>query len=270
MEFIRDVEYLNNQIQHYFKKGTFTNNYFLLDTYIKYIVQQKLAFVSSSKNAAFLVENPEFYKMYYYLNDFDDMICLPSDKPIVMEILYRDEQFKPVEIFNYWKTNGFKMHLTRDNLLATFNKLIIPEYYSDDIVINYANSEKELIYTQQLLESALDKYTGDLLSFDEIRHYINQQNVICAYYDHELAGVLQFEVKNKIVWLGHIAVDLKFRGKGLANEMVRKYIVDNHQDENTKYQLWVIQDNIGAVNLYRKFGFVYGNKSTASMIRMNN
>jgi ribosomal protein S18 acetylase RimI-like enzyme len=123
------------------------------------------------------------------------------------------------------------------------------------------------LFAEKLLRNSLDMYTGDLLSMDEIKHYVSNRNVLIALYNNETAGVLQFEVKNKIVWLGHIAIDEKFRGKGIANELVKKYIQDNQIVFNTKYQLWVIQDNEAAVKLYRKFGFVYGNKSSTSLLK---
>jgi ribosomal protein S18 acetylase RimI-like enzyme len=270
MEYIKDLESLGNLISKFFRKGTSTNNYLLLDAYKNHIGQKKLGFVANGQNIAFLIEKSDFLQIFFYLNDLSEGLVFPPGKPLVMEIIYRGEQHKPTEIFRYWETYGFKLHLTRDNMFATFNKLNVQVNNTENIILKYADNEKEVIFTEKLLKSTLDKYTGDQLAIEEVRQFVTDKNVLCAYYNDEMAGVLQFEIKNKVVWLGHIAVDERFRGKGVANGLVEKYIIDNNFDENTKYQLWVIQDNLGAVNLYRKFGFIYGNKSTTSMLKIHN
>lgn len=269
MKYITNLNQLDDAVQLYFRKGTLTNNYLLVKAYEEYILNKKLAFVSTESNIAFLLEKHDHYQIYYYLNNFQEILVLPIDKPIVMEVLYRGESRLPNEIFYYWEKHGFKMHLTRDNMVAVYNKINIHQDESVDIVIRYAVSVEEVQFAQNIFDAALDKYTGDRLTFNELKQYALQNNLFCAYYNGELAGVLQFEIKNNVVWLGHIAVDESYRGKGIAKELVRRYIADNKSDQNTRYQLWVIQDNMGAINLYRKFDFVYGNKSTASMLKIN-
>ncbi len=89
-----------------------------------------------------------------------------------------------------------------------------------------------------------------------------------AYDEERLCGALQFEIKNNVVWIGHIAVSAGFRGKGIANELVKSYITINANQPNTRYQLWVMQDNPGAIGLYKKFGFIFANKTAASMLKL--
>jgi GNAT superfamily N-acetyltransferase len=269
MNYFQNLNQLNDAVQLYFRNGTITNNYILVKAYEDHITNKKLAFISKENNIVFLLDKYDHYQLYYYLNDFQEILTLPTDKPIVMEILYRGESKLPNEVFRYWQKQGFNNHLTRDNMIADFHKLVIPHEEYGDICIRYAVSDEEVQFAQKLFDAALDKYTGDRLTFNQLKQYSLQNNLLCAYYQGDLSGVLQFEIKNKIVWLGHIAVDEMYRGKGIANELVKRYIVDNKSDQNTRYQLWVIQNNVGAINLYHKFGFDYANKSTASMLKIN-
>ena len=128
--------------------------------------------------------------------------------------------------------------------------------------------KKKLFYSKELIENTFDKYTGDILTFQEVNSFAENKNIICAYLEGKLCGVLQFEIKNNVVWLGHIAVAPEFRGNGIANALVKAYIsINNESQPDTRYQLWVIQDNTKATTLYNKFGFVYGNKTSASMLK---
>ena len=269
MKQLQNIDELSSLISTFFKKGTSTNNYVLLDAYTSHIAEGKLNFITTEDNVVFLLEKHDFFQLYFYINNFAQPIHLPDDRPVVMEIIYRGLSNEPAEIIDYWYEHGFNKHLTRDNLTAVWNKIEIPASKKSDTLVIFAKVESEVVFAHQLLENALDRYTGDLLSLHELRNYCEQGNLLCAYHEGELAGVLQFEIKNKVVWLGHIAVDERFRGKGIANELVARYILENKLDDNTRYALWVIQDNIGAVNLYRKFGFVYGGKSTVSLLKLN-
>jgi ribosomal protein S18 acetylase RimI-like enzyme len=264
---VKDIKSLNEIIQNYFLKKTVTNNYLLPEAYAQYITEKKLYFITSVSNAFFLLEKQGFYQLYFYINNENEILLVDAGKPVVMEILYRGEAKRPNDIMVYWEKCGFRQHLTRDNMAATFNQLTIPSDSAQGVELKYAESREEILFVKELLENALDKYTGDILSYDEVYEYVQKKNVICALWNGEPVGALQFELKNNVFWLGHVAVADEFRGKGVAKELVKAYIADNAKDSGTKYQLWVIQNNMGAVNLYRKFGFMYGNKSSASMLK---
>jgi GNAT superfamily N-acetyltransferase len=268
MKLITSIEILNEITSNYFLKKTITNNYLLPAAYLQLIDDKKIFFIVGNTNCLLFVEKNGFYRLFYYINNLSEILEVISNKPIVMEILFRGESHKQQGIFNYWEKCGFKKHLTRDNLVASFKQMTLPKEQLSGLKWKYANTELETIFTQKLLENSLDEYTGDRLSSEEVKSYVKNNNIICAYWENELAGALQFEIKNNIVWLGHIAVSPKFRGKGIAKELVKVYIEVNKTTPSTRYQLWVINDNLSAVRLYNRFGFIYGNKSSASMLKL--
>jgi ribosomal protein S18 acetylase RimI-like enzyme len=267
MKRLTSLDELNLIVKNVFRKGCLTNNFILLDAYGAFINENKLWVISDENNAAFLLDKEDFFQVFYYLNNLNKAFELSVDKPVVMEILYRGLENKPQNIIDYWVKQGFNEHLSRDNMISSWIRVAIPDTLYESMQIRYATSEKELLFTKELFDKALDKYTGDQLTEAELRSFMTQKNLLCAYFREELAGVLQFEIKNTVVWLGHIAIHPDFRGKGIANALLNSYITLNRADENTRYALWVIPDNLPAVNLYRKFGFFYGNKSTVSLLK---
>lgn len=268
MKLITSIDILNEITSNYFLKKTITNNYLLPAAYIQLIDEKRLFFIEGDTNCLLLVQKNGFYRLFYYINNLSEILDVISNKPIVMEILYRGESHKQQDVFTFWERCGFKMHLTRDNMVASFKQMTLPKEPLSDLKCKYANTELETIFTKKLLENSLDEYTGDRLSSEEVKSYVKNNNIICAYWENELAGALQFEIKNNVVWLGHIAVSPKFRGKGIAKELVKVYIEVNKTAPSTRYQLWVINDNLSAVSLYNRFGFIYGNKSSASMLKL--
>ena len=256
-------------ISAYSKKGTATNNYVLAAGFEGLIQAGAVYAVEGQHNLILLVDRNISYQVYFYVNDFKEAVGIASEKPLMMEMVYRGSGQRPESLIDYWQRNGFKTHLTRDNLILTYDKKL-PEFLvpDSDLQIKVANTEAEAAYAADLFERDLDRYTGDLKTFNEILTYVEQGNVLCAYEKGYLCGTLQFEIKNNTVWLGHIAVDKKFRGKGIAYHLVNQYIEGNAQGNTTRYQLWVIQENAPAVKLYQRFGFVYAGKSTVSMLKL--
>lgn len=267
MQKLKSFDELNTIVGNVFRKGCHTNNFMMLDTYKSYIEMGKLSVVNTTDNVAFLLDKVDYWQLYYYLNALSNPIRIDTDKPVVMEILYRGHNNKPQHLIDYWQKLEYREHLSRDIMMTSWAKLSIPVTNFENIKIRYASSKKELLFAKGLLDDALDHYTGDRLSQSELETFMINNNLLCVFYRNEIAGVLQFEIKNNVVWLGHIAIHSRFRGKGIANALVHDYITLNKSDDHTRYALWVIQDNLPAVNLYKKFGFIYSNKSTVSLLK---
>lgn len=269
MEKINHIEDLDYIFDNYFLKKTQTNNYVLAESYYKLINTNKLYWIKGESNAYLFEKKDSFYQLYFFINDLEENFNFLITEPIVMEVVYRTSFGKPNEIINYWLKSNFKEHLTRDNLSITSNKVNNIDIKNNAVFLKYADSEEEGLKVKNLFDTNLDKYTGDMLSQEEINTFINNKNIICAYLNNQFCGALQFEIKNNIVWLGHIVTDKKYRGNGIANLLVKKYIDDNIiLNTITRYQLWVINDNFAAKSLYDKFGFIGTNKSTTSIIKL--
>ncbi|MBE0654870.1 MAG: GNAT family N-acetyltransferase [Bacteroidales bacterium] len=267
MKAISDIESLNDLIHDYSARDTITNNYVFTNEFAQHIANKNLFFITEKHNACILVKKTGFYKLFYFINNKNELMLNGYNLPVVMEIIYRGALQRPLEAITYWEKCGFKQHLTRDLLTATYKQLIPAEKKSLNIQIKYADTEEEMLYSKELIENTFDKYTGDILTYQEVKYFAENKSIICAYFRGNISGVLQSEKKHNVVWLGHIAVAPEYRGNGIADALVDAYIENNKSQPDTRYHLWVIQDNSKATTLYNKFGFVYGNKTSASMLR---
>ncbi len=268
MQLVKDLASLDKLINQFSVKGTYSNNYLLTSAYEEYIKDSRLHLIAGSSNAGLLVEKEGFYRLYYYLNDFDEVMTALPAEPVVLEMIYRGEAKRPVAETAYWEKCGFRQHLVRDNLMASYGQLTMPLAVAPDVQISYARNREEVSFVHELMQHALDRYTGDQMSLEELEQAALNRNLLLATWNVRFAGFLRSYIKNDVAWLGHIVVADEFRGKGIANELVRTYIQDNSKGDDTRYQLWVIQDNLGAVRLYQKFGFKSGNKSAAAMLKL--
>jgi GNAT superfamily N-acetyltransferase len=265
---IKEIQQVKSLYDRFYLNKTITNCY-LTNEYLESQIEKEALFYTTTENNLFLyVRKIECYHLFYFINCFDELVNVGMDLPVSMEIIYRGEKNFPDKIVNFWQLNGFQKHLIRDNLIANYSNIPLMKHESKDVLISLAN-ESDASVLHDIYAASFDIYTGDMLSLQEIKDKIQSEQIICAYHDDKFCGFLEFELKNNNVWLNHVAVSENFRGMGISNLLIAAYVNLNKINETTKYQLWVIQDNIAAVNLYKKFGFVYNNKSTISMLKQN-
>jgi ribosomal protein S18 acetylase RimI-like enzyme len=265
-QLIDNLEEVNQLISDFSRKKCFTNNYLLVNQLESLILSKNLYALIGNDNLILLVDKGISFKVYYHINNLEEPFIVNANKPLMMEIVFKGDQ--PATIKEFWCRNGFAEHLTRMNFSLTYQQKSVVENINSSLVIKIADNEFESKLTTNLFENDLDRYTGDLKSFKEIDTFVKNSNIFCAYFENEFCGALQFEWINSICWLGHIAIDGKYRGKGIANSLVATYIEHNKQTEDTRYQLWVIDNNLPAVNLYKKFGFKHTGKTTVSMLKL--
>lgn len=268
MEEIISIDAFEVLLNEFNSKEVLTNFYLLPKEYSDLIHSRKLFFSVQDKNLFVFLKKNTFFKFFYFINNLENIPNLNFiQTPIVLEIVFRGEKYFPLRHVNYWKQFGFKPHLNRDCYYLK-KKDILSYNKTSDIQIRKAFSEKEILYAKSLIEENLDLYTGDQLNFEELKLHADTELLFIAYYDGQPSGMLQAEFKNGVLWLGHIVVDPNFRGKGIANKLVEHYLSIGAERNCNQYQLWVIQENSTAVNLYKKFDFNYLNRSACSMLKM--
>lgn len=266
MELLLDVSFVDKVFENYFQKSTLSNNYMLKDEYLTHIENERIYFDIDDINVFFYLKKNGFFRLYYFINTPEKSYPFENELPLVLEILYRGEKNFPIAHQYYWLRSGFSSHLSRDCYFLKNKNL---ERYPSDgtIKIGKAESPSDFTYAKKLIDLNLDLYTGDNLGEAEIAHFADQGLIFLSTLDGQPCGMLQAENKNNIFWLGHLVVDENYRGKGIAKALVEAYISEGIQAACNQLQLWVIQDNSAAVHLYKKYGFVYLNKSTYSMLK---
>lgn len=116
-------------------------------------------------------------------------------------------------------------------------------------IVQVGNQEfiDKLIYgckgIEKYIESNINNSNSDLKFFVATR----QEDVI---------GALEIKIINNIIFINYIAIDPKYRGKGIGKGIIKyslNYLIQ-HKEYNT-VRLDVFKQNTGALNLYKKLGF---------------
>lgn len=271
MEQIVSLPHLDELFEQFFLKQTLTNNYILAKDYQQYIEEKRLWFTSEGDNVFFFLEKEGFFRLYYFLNEEASPYSTVVNLPVVLEILFRGDKKYPEQQVTFWQASGFKKHLRRDCYFlkaSDATELGEQDMSVHGFTMKKATSLQECKYAKQLIDNHLDPYTGDILSLQELEGFASRGYVYIAYQNETPCGILQANLKNSVFWLDHIVVDQSFRGMGISKVLIDYFLQDGITKECSKFQLWVISDNLPAVNLYKKYNFRYLNKSTISMLKL--
>ena len=94
-------------------------------------------------------------------------------------------------------------------------------------------------------------YLNEFEEMEVIQDFIDQENslLLCGFIDDELVSLLsiQGEQKERLKHIGHFAITVKkeYWNMGIASMMTSLKVLD----------LEVKEDNLSAINLYKKFNF---------------
>jgi GNAT superfamily N-acetyltransferase len=252
-------------VERYNRKGRLTNDY-LQNEAADLIIHDCLSAICGQDNAMLLVQKDGFSRIYYYINNPEEILALPEGE-FVTEILFRGEQAPEAEV-QWLEKMGFRKNLVRDQYFAKYASLTPPALVSG-LKIETAISIEDALWAIDLFNVSFDKWSGDYIPETMAGLLIQEQAILITKdKDGNRLGALQLETIKGVTWLNHVAVDEKARGKGVGHGLVEAYIERGHVDGNSRYMLWVQRQNTAAVNMYRNKGFQPMNKSTLSMIRI--
>ena len=263
---VTNMVLLESIIEDHTLKETLSNNYILSNEFAKYIEDKNIFYYESNSNLYLFIKKEGFYRLYFLINN----TCAKEDFSklnIVLEIIYRGKNNMPLEHIKYWIKNGFASHLMRDCYFLKTSSILSDNSQVEGFTIERAKNEDDIIFAKKLIDENLDLYTGDRLSVKEIEHFASRGLLFCAFKNGVFCGMLQADLRNNVYWLGHIVVHKEFRGLGLANALVNHYLQEGLKLQVRQLQLWVIDMNIPAINLYKKKGFMYMNKSIYSLLK---
>ena len=229
------------------------------------VVHNALYECCGEKNAFILVKKDEFWRLYYYLNDPSEILYL--DEEMVTEILFRGSKGEPSNIVDYLEQCGFVRNIVRDQYFAKYVSLsqssIIPGLRIDEV-----STLEDAEWAINLFNKSFDKWSGDYIPISQAFFLLQDKAILIAKdMNDEKLGALHLEKKLGVTYLNHVVVLENIRGRGVGLGLVDAFIEKGHTDESSRYMLWVQRQNAQAVNLYKKKGFVYMNKSTLSMIK---
>lgn len=252
-------------VDRYNRKGRFTNDYLQKEA-ADLIIHDRLFYVCGQDNALLLVLKEGFYRVYYYINNTEELLELPESE-LVTEILFRGENAPEAEV-KWLEGMSFKENLVRDQYFAKFSSLTRP-ILIEGAKIEIATTIDDVIWAVRLFNASFDKWSGDYIQEAQAQLLVQEKSILIAKdLDGTRLGALQSEMRQGACWLNHVAVVPEARGKKIGRGLTEAYIEQGHVDDNSRYMLWVQRQNVGAVAMYRNKGFAPMNKSTLSMIKL--
>ncbi len=75
--------------------------------------------------------------------------------------------------------------------------------------------------------------------------------------NQKIIGFLWFDKKKFLTELRYLFVDESYRGQKISKKLMKQYLY--HTRDVKKKQLWVLEHNKIAINLYKKYGYEFEN-----------
>lgn len=259
---INNLESYNKLVEKFSKRETLTNNYMLPAQVSAIIDECRLYCCYDNTNCFFLVKKEaNIYRFYYLLNDIGKKFNIESEGELVSEILYRGNMGEPKDEIEYLKSNGFEFNIKRDQFAG-----LIPNISETEII--YAKTKEDVLESINLFNATFDKYSGDYISINEVENLYKTKSILCSYDNSgNIQGFLQTNILGRNAWVAHLVVDSKYRGKGVANNLMDMFVANSIRNDCRRLMLWVNHENEAAISLYHKYGLNYANKSTISLIK---
>ena len=252
-------------VDRYGQRGCASNDY-IQNEAADLIIHNLLFAACSEKNAFLFVKKGGFYRVYYYINDFDDVMDFGSEE-VVTEILFRGSIGEPAHQVAYLEKCGFKRNLVRDQYIAKYSSFTAPVLIGG-IKIGFAETIEQVEWAIKLFNASFDKWSGDYIPLEKSGLLLQEQDILLATdVNGSPLGALEIEKRQGCTWLNHVVVVPEARGQKVGRGLVEAYIEQGHVDDNSRYAVWVQRQNTPAVKMYQNKGFTYSNKSTLSMIK---
>jgi len=256
-------------VDEYMRKGCLTNDY-LCNKVSGLIMQGSLYEYCGQSNAFLLVKKDTCMRLYYYLNDLNELFDFDIKDNLVVEIIFKGDLGTPYNDMDYLTKSGFTPHLRRDQYGGIYKDLKVPRGLNN-VHVRKAQTKDEVFSACALFNRIFDHYSGDFISAKLAEKLYTERCIWVAKDENDqFAGALHQTIERNVAWISHVAVQEKNRGRGIGSALIDTFVEQNRIDDKSRYMLWVQAHNNAAVNMYQEKGFKYMNKSTISMLKKNN
>ena len=98
-------------------------------------------------------------------------------------------------------------------------------------------------------------FTEEHFTEEKIRSYINESVIYLIKKDNLVVGNISYEIKSEnCAYISDLVIKPEFQKQGVAREAMRKILEELKGYK--KIDIVVHPDNVGAVKLYKSFGFI--------------
>lgn len=262
MKQISEINEYLDIVNRYRQKGCRSNDY--IQQSAAELIAQGCLFVREGQSNVFLfVKNQVGLRIYYYINDLSEPFDFEMDADLVTEILFRGNL--PQDEMEFFIKNGFQVNLIRDQYTGLYKDMVVDESFS--LKIEAASSIEDVTTACELFNASFDNLSGDFIPAESYETLFKEHQILIAKENKSFLGAIHQGKEGSTNIIRHLAVTGSVRGKGVGTALVNTFIQKNHETEKTRYMLWVQRQNVAAINMYKKFGFKFTNKSTISLTK---
>lgn len=237
-----------------------TNFFFSEDEVLLLVQKEKFSRFDFGESAYIFLKEERFCRLYYFLDKENCPEVLPAfAEPIILEevLLAKKERVPSVKD---WGKVGFQEYLIRKRMYLASNNVL-----KEERKITFA-TEDLLEEIFQLMLDSFEPFSSALPTKEALLEDIMNQKVLVSVKNQKLLGFLHFgEIKQgSMLW--HIAVKPGTRGLGIGQGLVRDWLFVQ-KDISKKFFLWVRMDNLSALRMYDKLGFLPDGRVAPVMIK---
>lgn len=241
-------------------KGQRTNFFFSEEEVLLLVQQKKISRFDFAGSAYFFLKEDQFYRLFYFLDKKNSPEVLPAfAEPIILEeVLLANKERVPSQ--GNWEKVGFQAYLERKRMY-----LMSKDVVTEERKVSFA-TENLLEYIFQLMLESFEPFSSALPTKEALLADILNQKVLISLQNQKLLGFLHFGEMKQGSMLWHIAVKPEARGLGIGKGLVRDWLFVQ-KDIAKKFFLWVRTDNLSALRMYDKFGFLPDGRVAPVMIK---
>ncbi len=268
MKRIEQFGEISSLIGPYMKKGILSNNFIVREGYEAYISSGNLYSQCSDTALILLLDCGTHWRIFYHIKGPEaDIHALPADKPLVMELVYKNENEAVESQLDFWSSRGFRPYIYRLRMNGITERLLLEsESKNMHAVKNAVCQQAEQI--RGLIAEMFDPYLGCIPTLDEVAEYIKKEEMLVSEdQDGSILGVLHIGSRNSAHFVRHLLVHPDARGKGIAKGLLAHFARSVSGQGDGRIQLWVKKDNINARGLYEWAGFKYDGWQSTGLIR---
>lgn len=208
----------------------------------------------------FLIDEQDYYRMYFYLPPDGKIEMEQPDKLVVLDFVEKQGRAVGQErLYRQFEGSGFQEHKTYQRMYLNIEENSEWEKMNREISSEYAQGYGVESMSEDMLglwREGLDIYSTPLPDEQKLKEDIEAQNIITVTdKEGHLCAVNCMNRYGESCLLQHLAVKREHQRKGIAQFLFCKSIEIMKNSGVRKIFLWVDVKNEAALNLYIKCGY---------------
>ena len=191
----------------------------------------------------------EIYKIYFMVDCLKtlDSLVFQADwnENSSLEIIDKNEVENGLK--NIFEKYGFIQFTTLQKMSFLTNSEKVIELENSIVYCDLVDNQS----LKEIFLNKFNRYSENLPSIKEIEKAIESKSIIKITDKGKILGFLWLDKKKVLTELRYLFVDENYRGQKLSKRLMEQYLYLT--GDVKKKQLWVLEDNHVAINLYKKF-----------------